>query len=173
MVPGEPGQARPIGVEARRGVKVISGDKDLAAPTTFQVKADQGVDRLASVHSVILAHADHAAPAVINHAVRISQVLLRSERLRLGTDLLAIEALIHKVREVNRAVPDGKRCASILVYARARVKGGGGHVHSVPIRRPTHDRIPPALHWAALKPVDIIAIERDFQQPHRPRGDQV
>jgi hypothetical protein len=77
-----------------------------------EIDGDDGIDRLA-VDGVILAHADPAATALINHAVR--EAPLTPARGRLGRECLGlgrawhlpIQTAIREIGEIDRPVVHG------------------------------------------------------------------
>jgi hypothetical protein len=77
-----------------------------------EIDGDDGIDRL-TVDGVILAHADPAATALIDHAVGEAPLppargRLRRERLRLGRPWhLPIQAAVREIGEIDRPVPHG------------------------------------------------------------------
>ena len=91
-----------------------------------EIDGDDGIDRLAA-ERVILAHADPAVAAVIDHAVGepplpVARGRLRRQRLRSGRiRCLAIEATVGEVGEVDRPVPHRPRSAAVFVHAGADV----------------------------------------------------
>ena len=128
MIPGQPGQAVAILAYARRRVEVVARDQDTGCSGARQVDACQRIDRLAGAR-VVFMDADHATAPPIDHAVGVAQRARRCRRRREGArrlaGLLAIEALVGKVREIDGAVLHDERTAAIFMHARANVVGVG------------------------------------------------
>ena len=72
---------------------------------------------------MVLAHAVHLAATFVHDAVRIAHVRLGRQGRRLASELLAIQALVGEVGEVEHAVADSERAPAVLVDGRAHVKG--------------------------------------------------
>jgi hypothetical protein len=89
----------------------VPAREHLSGPTA-EIDGDDGIDRLA-VDGVVLAHADPAATALIDHAVgeaplpRAARGLGR-ECPRLGRAWhLPIQAAVREIGEIDRPVPHG------------------------------------------------------------------
>ena len=129
VIPRQPGELVSVGRKSRRGVEIVPARKHapgLAA--AVEIDGDDGIDRLAA-ERVILAHADPAIAAVIDHAVGepplpVARGRLRRQRLRRGpVRRLAIEATVGEIGEIDRPVAHGPRSAAIFVHAGADVVG--------------------------------------------------
>ena len=118
VAPGCPGQTRAVGAQTREGVEVVAGDDDLARSAGVQVKADQRVDGLAAPRGVVLPNADYAAAPAVDVAIGVAQVDRRRKRLWLAAGVLAVEALVGEVREVDDAIGHRKSAATILARYR-------------------------------------------------------
>ena len=128
---------------------------------------------------VVLAHADPALAARVDHAVGepplpVARGRRRRQRLRRGrVRRLAIEAAVGEVGEVDRAVPHGPRSAAIFVHARARVVGRRRDVGLTPIGFGTHHDGAAAFLRPPFQPIDVPAVEPHVRQCDRLRDDEV
>src|SRR4029453_1308529 len=69
MIPREPSEPPSIRREPRRRIEIVPAREPVSGPAAVaEIDGDDGIDRLA-VDGVILAHADPAATALIDHAV--------------------------------------------------------------------------------------------------------
>jgi hypothetical protein len=91
----------------------VSAGEHVSGPAAVaEIDGDNGIDRLA-VDGVILAHANPAAAALIDHAV--GEVPLPPARGRLGRERLwlgrawhlPIQVTVREIREIDRPVPHG------------------------------------------------------------------
>src|SRR5262249_3975636 len=89
MIPGEPCEPAPIRREPRRSIEIVPAREHVSGPDAVaEIDGDDGIDRLA-LDGVVLAHADPAATALIDHAVGeaplpLARGHLGRERPRLG-----------------------------------------------------------------------------------------
>src|SRR5439155_22497968 len=106
---GEPASFRR---EPRRSIEVMSAREHVSGPAAWaEIDGDDGIDRLA-VAGVILAHADPAAAARVDHAVRETPLptsrRLGRERARLAHAFhLRVEAAVREIGEIDGAVVHG------------------------------------------------------------------
>src|SRR5262249_9847346 len=110
MIPGEPCEPPSIRREARRTIEIVPAREHVPGPAAAaEIDGDDGIDRLA-VDGVILAYADPAATALIDHAVGVAPLppaprRLGCERPRLGHAWhLPIQAAVRGIGEINRPV---------------------------------------------------------------------
>src|SRR5207302_7116881 len=108
MIPGEPSEPASIRRKPRRSIEIVPAGEHVSGPARCaEIDGDDGIDRLA-VGGVILAHADPAVAARIDHAVGIAPLppargRLGRERPRLGYAwLLAIQAAVREIAEIDR-----------------------------------------------------------------------
>ncbi len=128
---------------------------------------------------MVFVDADEAAAPPIDHAVGVAQ-RARRRRRREGArglaDILAIETLVGKVREVDGAVLHGERAAAVFVHARADVEGVGivgGHGLGLATRVGPVDEASSLLLRLGLGPVDRVVIEGDLVEPDRLGDDEI
>ena len=78
---------------------------------------------------MIFSDADQAVTSSIDDPIGIAQVLFVGERLRWGVALLAIQLLIGKIGEIQRAVMDTKRSPAVFMDTGAGIEGGGSSLN--------------------------------------------
>ena len=143
-----------------------------------EIDGDDGVDRLAA-GGVILAHADPAIAAMIDHPVGepplpVTRRRLRRQRLRHGcVRRQAIETAVGEVGEGDGAVPHGPRAAAVFVHARARVEWRWNHVGRRCALFGAHHHRPALLLRTPFQPVDVSTVEPHVRQRNRLRDDEV
>jgi hypothetical protein len=113
MIPGEPGEPPSVRREPRRSIEIVPAREHVSGPAAVaEIDADDGIDRLA-VDGVVLAHADPAATALIDHVVgeaprTPARGRFGRERLRLGRAWpLPIQAAVREIGEIDRPVVHG------------------------------------------------------------------
>ena len=127
MIPRQPGEPVAVRRQPRRRKEIVAAREHATGVAAAETDGDDGVDRLAP-GGVILAHADPAIVAVIDHPVGepplpVTRRRLRRQRLRHGyVRRQTIETAVGEVGEDDGAVPHGPRAAAVFVHARARVE---------------------------------------------------
>src|SRR5262249_1159443 len=113
MIPGEPGEPASIRREPRRSIELVPACEHVSGPAaSAEIDGDNGIDRLA-VDGVVLAHADPAATALINHAVREAPLPpgprgFGRERARLGHAWhLRVQAAVCEIGEIDGPIVHG------------------------------------------------------------------
>jgi hypothetical protein len=81
--------------------------------------------------------------------------------------VLAVDALIGKVRKIDDTGIDAHRASAILVDARASIKRRRIDVRHGSVWSAPDDDIAACLGWPGLDPVDVVAIEGKLDQPDR------
>ena len=127
VIPRQPGELVSVGRESRRGVEIVPARQHATGlAIAVEIDGDDGIDRLPA-ERVILAHADPAVAALVDHAVGepplpVARGRLRRQRPRRGPiRRLAIEAAVGEIGEVDRPVPHRPRSAAVFVHAGADV----------------------------------------------------
>ena len=115
MIPSEPGEPFSVGRQPRRRVEVVPAREHASGTLPAlgrvgggEVDGDDGIDRLAG-DRVILAHAEPALAARVDHAVGKTPLAPARgrrgrQRLRLGARCLAIETAVGEVGEIDHPV---------------------------------------------------------------------
>ena len=174
VIPGQPGQPRAVGAEARVGIEIVARHQHLpAGRVAVHAHAGDRVDRLAAGDRVVFAHADQPAAAAIDDRVGVAQRDLGRDRPRRVPGVLPVEPLIGEIREEDRAAVDDEFPAAVLVDTRASVQRRRRHVSRAAIGRAAHDHVAAALVGPAFGPIDVRAVKADLPQPHRAGEDQV
>src|SRR5262245_22387580 len=113
MIPGEPYEPASVRREPRRSIEIVLAREHVSAPAAVaEIDGDDGIDWLA-VDGVILAHADPAVTALIDHAVGVAPLpptprRLGRERPRLGHAWhLPVEPAVREIGEIDRPVVHG------------------------------------------------------------------
>src|SRR5215813_11432560 len=122
---------------------------------------------------MIFAHADHSIALAIYHAVGVSHIDIRCDRLRLADGVEAIQALVCEVREIDRAAADRKTAAAVFMDACAGIERNRRDVNRSSVRRKLYIYVTPFFLRPGLYPVDVFAIHRDLPQAYRARNDQI
>ncbi len=172
MIPGEEGEARSIGAEAGGGVEVVALDEDAPVIIAVEIDADNGVDGFRAA-GVVLTDADDAVPLAVHDEVGVAIAVAGSQQLGLGAEALAVEVLIAIIGEVDDAIHNSEHAAAVLMNGGAGIEVGRGAFGDGAIGGAAHDGIATALHGAAFEPVDVFAIDGNFQQGDRLGGDEV
>ena len=170
VIPRQPGEPVSIGREPRRRVEIVPARKHVPglAPIV-EVHRDDGIDRLA-VDRVILAHADPAVAALVDHAVGepplpVARGRLRRQRLRRGpVRRLAIEAAVGEIGEIDRPLAHGPGSAAIFVHAGAGVVGFRNHIGLPPVLLAAHHDGSALLLRAPFQPIDLPAVQPHLRQ---------
>src|SRR5579872_6317564 len=120
MVPGKVREAAAVGRQPRGGEEVVASGKHLSGGDggAVCVECNDGVDGLAACGAMIFPNTDPAVMAAVDEAIRVTEIVRRSERHGLARGgVEAIEAAVGIVGKVKRAVVDGPGAAAIFVDA--------------------------------------------------------
>jgi hypothetical protein len=155
MVPSDPCKTRAVRTQTRRRVEVISRNKHSAAVFAIKAKARYGVHRFLIGEAVIFSDTDHSTSMSIHHPICIPHVDFRSDWSRFRARFQPVDALIGKVREVDRIIGDDEAATSILMYSGSSIERGRRKVHYSTISRLLHYCEAALLFWTQLPPVDL------------------
>ena len=149
-----------------------------AVARTVEFDGDDGIDRFAR-DGVILAHADPAVAAMVDHAVGKPPISPRRgrcwcERLRLGCAARqSIQAAVGEIGEIDASVRHHPRSAAVFVHARARVVGRRRDVGRRSVAGVAHDHVAALLLRPPFQPIDIVAVEPHVRQRNGLRDNQL
>ena len=168
MIPGQPGEPISRGRQSRRGRSRGRSPGCVRARFPaghgYEVDGNDCIDRL-TVRRVILAHADPAPAAGIDHAIGEPPVPSRrwrrwSERLRLGSaGCKPVESTVGEIREIDRSFPHQPRPAPVLVHARAHIEGRRSEVGRLRKLSAAHHDAAPLLLRPAFQPMDVVSVQ--------------
>src|SRR5262249_3636659 len=96
---------------------------------------------------------------------------VRRERTRRGALVLAIQALVAEIREVDDAIRHREGPATVLVHARPHVPRWRRHVDRTTVGPPAHEDRPATLPRPPFAPEDRVAVHRERAQPRARDGD--
>ncbi len=177
MIPGERDQPLAVRREARRTEEVVPAEQDAAGIIpAAEVDGDHRIDRLA-VAGVVLTHPDPAVAAPIDHAVGEPPAAPhrnRCQRLWRGPIwLLAIEAPVREVREIDGVVRHQPGSAAVFVHAGAHVVWRWCDIDRRHALAATHHDAAALLLRPAFEPTDVVAVEPHVRQCDHLRDDEV
>src|SRR5438093_3750444 len=154
MIPGEPGQLGTVRGEPRGRVEFVSGDEDLTLALLLWIKADDGVDRLWSLESMVFAYRDYAVSLLVEYAIRVSHVDWRCQRPRVTRRVLAVETLVGIVGKVDCSVLDEVASTPVLMNSRSGAEAWRGNIRQRAIWFSLDNYVPALVGWSKLVPVN-------------------
>ena len=158
MVPRLPDEPPAVGADLGRRVEVVTARDGDRLPLAVDVEGDNGVDRLGRAGRVVLAHGEYESPGRVHGHVGVADVRRGGDRPRRRVAVLAVEALVFEVGEVERPVFDREVAASVLVDAAAGVVSLGHEVLDATVGVATADDDPPRLVGPQLRPAEVVAV---------------
>src|SRR5262245_42206514 len=90
MIPRQPRQFRLVGVETWRGIEISTALNHLLGRLSVELNADERVDCFASGGRVIFSNTDQSMSSLVDDAIGISPIHLRSYRHRILVDSTTI-----------------------------------------------------------------------------------
>src|SRR5215510_12941591 len=122
---------------------------------------------------MIFANADDSIAPAIHHAVSITHLGLRRDRLSLRSVRNSIKSLVNKVREINSVVIYQKTTASVLVDASAGVEWTRCDIRRLSSRLEFNNYIAAFFLRPCLDPVDGFSAHCDLPQSNGTGNNQV
>jgi hypothetical protein len=115
--------------------------------------------------NMVFTYADYASSTPVNDTISVAQVRLGGNGLWHAAGVLAVKALVNKVREANRAILNCESSSTVFVHSSSDIKHWWSNIHDRPFKRPPDYDCPAILRGARLDPINILAVESNLRWP--------